>query len=297
MKRKIDLLLKKHYFDAILLDSPIMGYYVLNTNTPKIVEVVDSIGILNNGLILEKTITRRIIKYLIYLTYKDISKCYGKFDILVTATEDERNKILLYSHNKNILVCPFGVEIDTTYNTIDEDYPSIIFIGNLSSPFNQESVRNIYNNIYPIIKKLYPKLKFYILGKDPSREIIDLAKDNSVLVTGYVDDVRPYLRRASVVVLPIHGYGIKTRILEAMSTGRAVITSSQAVKWLNAKNWVEIIIADSLDEYISAIDLLLKDKTLRNEIGANARQLVQEQYSWETMIRWLNDVISDLANE
>lgn len=115
----------------------------------------------------------------------------------------------------------------------------------------------------------FKEMHLEIFGKEPSKEILKLARDNSVVVTGYVEDMRPYLARASVITLPVHGFGIKTRILEAM--GKPVVTSSAGIHGINVTPEENIIIADDPKEFAKRVIELLNDEKLRNRIGANAR--------------------------
>lgn len=297
MEKKIAKILKNGHFDIIFVDSPTMSYYVSDVHIPKVVEIVDSIQITYDQYKIEKNILNKLIRFLIYRTHKNLIKYYNKFDRCITVTEDDKKNILSYSPNLDILVCPFGVEISKEFNHIEEDFPSIMFVGNMGIIFNQESAMYVYNEIYPKIRRIYPNIKLYIVGKDPSKEILDLANDESVIVTGYVDDIRPYLARASVVVLPIHGYGMKTRILETMAMGKPIITSSEGIHGINVTPEENIIIADEAKEFAKRVVELLKDEVLRNRIGANARKLMEDEYSWEKMTDMLNEVFHKVVNK
>jgi len=83
-----------------------------------------------------------------------------------------------------------------------------------------------YSEIYPIVRKRYPEITFYIVGNDPHPEIQKLSKDPSVVVTGFVEDIRLYLPKSSVFVCPyIYGSGMKNKVLEAMAMGKPVVST------------------------------------------------------------------------
>ena len=297
MYNKIKKIIQENDIDIIYVDSPTMAYYVYNIKIPKLVEILDSANITHDAYKREKRIPNRLLKYFIYIMHKNTTKLYDKFDACITVTEEEKEKLQSYSHNANILVCPFGADIISEYDNIVEVYPSILFLGNMGSPFNQESALYIYNKIFPNLKRAFPSLKFFIVGKDPSKELLNISIDESVVITGYVDDIHPYIAKASVIVLPIHGYGIKTRILEIMGMGKAIVTSPESIKWLRAESGKDIVTASNSNEYIYEISRLLEDGNLRKEIGYNARCLVTKTYSWDSISNWLENLMAYYSNK
>jgi glycosyltransferase involved in cell wall biosynthesis len=145
---------------------------------------------------------------------------------------------------------------------------------------NIDAVQYFVSSIYPIIKEKYPSSKLAIVGRNPTKSIKELADNNkSIVVTGTVDDIRPYLRKASVMVVPLRaGGGTRIKIYEAMASGVPVVSNQLAQKdWLwNNKN---ILIGDSPKDF--AVKTL---KILNNElpeISSNARRLVEENFSWK----------------
>ena len=218
MQEAIDTRIRDSDFDVLYVDSPPMAYYASRVSLPKVIEVLDSVQIYYDGYLSETNLFKKIKMYLLYLQAKSLTKEYTHFDRCITVTKEDARNLLKYEGDLNIAVIPFGVTVSPLNTSPGEDYPSILFIGNLGSKFNQDSAKYIYNDIFSSIRAKYPDLKYYIVGKDPSDEIKQLAQqDPQVTVTGYVEDIKPHVLRASVIVLPVHGYGIKTRILEVMA--------------------------------------------------------------------------------
>ena len=298
MQKKVrELLTRTKKFDVIFVDEPSMLYYVSNVGIPKVLEVWAVSLSERDAYFHEKIIFKKLYKLLSYLKMKNYEKSYEKFDVCIAPTEQERDILNSYLPNLNISVIPFGINTDMKSEDFEQDFPSVLFLGSLGSIYNQRSILYFYNEIFPVIKEKIPNLKLYIVGKEPSKEILKLAVDNSVIVTGYVEDVRPYLARASVITLPVHGYGIKTRVLEAMAMGKPVVTSSEGIHGIDVTPRENIIIADDSKEFARRVIELLNDKELRNRIGANARKLMEEEYSWEKMTDMLNDVFQKVVNK
>ena len=291
MQRKINELLKTKVFDIIFVDDPCMLSYVSDASLPKILTEVGNIPeIHREAYKIEKNILKKLNRLLLYRVAKNYEKSYEKFDMCITVTEQQKDILESHLSNLNISVIPFGINTNLKLEDFERDLPSLLFLGTLSSVFNQQSVLYLYNEIYPLIKEKIPNIKLYIVGRDPSEEILKLTTDTSVIVTGYVKDISSYLARASVVTLPIHGYGIKTRLLEAMAMGKPVVISSAGIHGIAVTPEENIIIADDPKEFARRVIELLNDEALREKIGANARKLVEEEYSWEKMADMLNEV-------
>ena len=296
MQRRVDELLKKE-FDIIFVDTPYMPSYVSNTRLPKVLEVIDVPRVYYNQFKYTKNFIKRIHYLLLYFISKKYEESYEKFSMCITPTEQERGILNSKLQNLNISVIPFGVNMDFRIEDFKQDFPSLLFFGCLFDIFNQRSILYFYNEIYPLIKEKIPNVKLFIVGKKPSKEILKLSADKSVIVTGYVEDVRPYLARASVITLPfVEGYGIKTRILEAMAMGKPMVVSSGGIHGINVTPEENIIIADEPEEFARRVIELLNDKQLREKISANARKLMEEEYTWEKMTDKLNDVLQKVIN-
>ncbi len=292
LQKRVNELIKKDKFDVIYVDNPTMLFYASAIDLPKVLEIwtvtQTHYEAYKNH---EKKLHKKIYRWLLYFEAKNFEKKYVNFDICVAPTENDKAIISSYLKNLEISVIPFGIDSYSGLDDYKEDFPSLLFLGNMGSVYNQRSVLNIYHNIYPSIKEVFPQVKLFVVGKDPSQEIIQLARDKSVIITGYVENIRPYLARASIVTLPIHGYGIKTRVLEAMSAGKPVITSSQGIYGISAKPGENIIVTDNKDDFKEKVIELLKNEQLRKNIGVAARKFIEEEYTWEIMSDKLNDVL------
>lgn len=298
MQRKIKELLKTEEFDIVFVDDPFMLSYALNINLPKILtEVGNTPQIHHEAYKIEKNILKKIYRLLLYFIAKNYERNYEEFDMCIVVTKQQKDILESHLPNLNISVIPFGVNTDSKSKDFEQNFPSLLFWGSLDSIFNQCAILSFYKETYPLIKEKIPNTKLYIVGRNPSKEILKLAADKSVIVTGYVEDVRPYLAHASVITLPIHGFGIKTRLLEAMAMGKPVAISSAGIRGIGVTPEKDIILADDPKEFAERVVELLNDEELRNRIGANARKLMEEEYSWEKMAEMLNEASQKVVNE
>jgi len=121
-----------------------------------------------------------------------------------------------------------------------------------------------------------------VVGRNPYPALIELSKrDSAVIVTGRVDDVRPYMERASVYVVPLRiGGGTRLKIFEAMAMERPLVSTTIGAEGLPLTNEVELLVADTPETFAAAVVRVLSDETLRTTLAQQAATLVRTQFGW-----------------
>ncbi|MBD5281038.1 MAG: glycosyltransferase [Bacteroides sp.] len=156
---------------------------------------------------------------------------------------------------------------------------NIIFVGKMSYEPNIVAVNYFAKKIFPHIRRLHPTIKFYIIGANPDSRVLRLSEIDGIEVTGYVETLEPYFQTSTIVVAPmLTGAGIQNKIIQAMSYGCCVATSSIGAEGLTIEDG-EIAIYNSEEEWISGLILLLSDSNLRRRMGNNARKYVMNHLS------------------
>ncbi len=134
------------------------------------------------------------------------------------------------------------------------DAETIVFSGKMSFHANISMAQYLVAEIMPRIWKIRPGARLYIVGKDPSGDIKRLAKNPLITVTGTVPDIRPFLWRATVAVVPLlYGAGIQNKILEAMATATPVVTTCKALVALQVRSGEQLFASDDPDEFSQAV--------------------------------------------
>ena len=130
-------------------------------------------------------------------------------------------------------------------------------------------------------RKKYPKVKMTFVGTAPPKEIADTARmDGQVRVTGFVDDIRPYIDEAAVMVVPIRiGSGTRLKILDAMAMGKAIVSTSVGCEGINVNNGKNILIADDPEDFANKTIELLRNQDMRVNLERNALELAKT-YDW-----------------
>ena len=199
-----------------------------------------------------------------------------------------------------------SVPVHVTPNGVDAAYfapldlpeqpETIIFTGAMSFPPNVTAVLHFYHNILPLIRRELPNVRFVIAGRDPAPSIAALASDPFVTITGFVDDMRPWLARANLMICPmVMGSGIKNKVLEALAMSRPVVATTMGVEALEVSSGHELVIADTAEAFAAATLALLRDAAARRRMGAAGRELVLRRYTWGACAASYDAIYSQLA--
>jgi sugar transferase (PEP-CTERM/EpsH1 system associated) len=226
-------------------------------------------------------------------------KVYNKYKAYITTSDNEKLNMKDYLKNVQIKVISNGVDINY-YNSIQRtDFdPKVIYTGWFGYYPNVDAAMDFANNIFPLAKEKIPDLKFYVAGKMPSKELYKLQYTEGVIVTGYVDDMREYVKNSDALVVPLKvGGGTRLKILEAMSMGVPVISTSLGAEGLRVTDGKDILMANTKEEFAEKINLVINDKMFAHKISENARKLVEEEYTWEKIGDELNDFLEEFVNE
>lgn len=161
--------------------------------------------------------------------------------------------------------------------------PSLVFTGDMSYAPNRDAAYFLIDEILPRLDPAHaPHL--YLVGQRPCARLQNLAMPN-VTVTGFVDDLRPYLAGATAYVSPLRfGSGIKNKVLEAMAMGKVVIGTPVSFEGIACAPGQDCILAGtSAASFAQEIDQVLRQAAQREEMGRRARALVEEHYSWDSI--------------
>ena len=156
----------------------------------------------------------------------------------------------------------------------------LVFTGAMDYWPNVDAVIWFAESVLPGLRRTHPDLEFYIVGGSPTRAVRQLERQPGVKVTGRVPDVRPYLQHSLAAVAPMRiARGVQNKVLEGMAMARPVLVSSKGLEGIAAKDGVEILLADSPDDYARLVGELLAGK--HPGLGERARRCVQRNFNWD----------------
>jgi glycosyltransferase involved in cell wall biosynthesis len=212
----------------------------------------------------------------------------------VTLSDEDRAEYLRICPEANVATVPNGADLEYWVPAGHPPEPaSIIYFGNLSWPPQADAALFFHDQILPRVRAEVPEARFSIVGQGPPEAIRRLASDR-VTVTGYVDDIRPYVERATVVVLPLRvGAGTKHRVFQALAMTKPVVCTPVAAEGIALTHGETALIASEPEAFAQATVSLLKDGQLSQRLGEQGRALVREQYDWRQIYKRLEDVFQD----
>lgn len=222
-------------------------------------------------------------------------KMLKKFDHIIITSEAERKEIIRLDNSLNISTVPNGVDTEYFAPQGSIKHPRrFIFNGKMSYSPNAQAAMWFAENVFPEIRSKLPDAEFSIVGSDPPAQVEKLSSVDGITVTGYVDDIRPYLDSASVAVAPMQvAVGIQNKVLEAISMGLPVITSRIASRAFK-QDCPGIIEADTTDDVIREALKLAQRPELAAEIGCKGREEVTQNFSWKSSVDKLEHLYEEL---
>lgn len=186
----------------------------------------------------------------------------------------------------NVQVVPNGVDLDecSVQPATEVVASNVLFVGSMDWRANQDAVRWYLNEIHPLVRSL-TDYRLWLIGRNPPGWLIEEAKESgNVVVTGEVPDVKPYLARSSIVIVPLRvGGGSRLKILEAFACGRPVVSTTVGAEGLEIEPGRDLHLADEPQEFAEAVNRLLRDPLQRADLVHAARQLVEARYGWDTI--------------
>jgi len=228
---------------------------------------------------------------------KEMGRC---FSAVVSVSESDKSVLTHDFGMTNVHVVPTGV--DTNHYVplgLPEEPLTLVFVGAMDWLPNEDGIVWFIRDVWPLIKGKLPLVKLNVVGRNPSRKLVEAARRASgITVTGRVPDVRPYIDRHCVYVVPLRiGGGTRIKIYEAMAMGKAVVSTSVGAEGLPLKSGEHLVLADTKEDMANAITWLLTDDEARRRIEKAARTFVEVNMSWDRASRIFGDFCIDTISK
>lgn len=203
-------------------------------------------------------------------------------DAMWVVSEAERQVLAEIAPDINVEVISLIHDVEKTeIGRLERD--GIVFIGNFLHPPNADAVRFFIGDILPLVRKQLGNVKFSIIGANPPKELKKYAKTiNNLEVTGFVDDITPYLNNAVLSVAPLRfGAGVKGKISSSMSIGLPVVTTSVGAEGMNISHHENAMIGDDAASFANSIIELYQDHGLWEKISQNGYSNIDSLFSFD----------------
>ncbi|HLX12870.1 MAG TPA: glycosyltransferase, partial [Bacteroidota bacterium] len=298
MRRVLDDVLRMQEFDFVLAEFSMMGWYDLNT---KAIKLLDAHNIEHDTYLRLSEHARGWIRRAHYLTeYKKLLsqeiKSWRKQDAILVTSERDADVLQRLVPEAIEYVVPNGVDTSYFYpsDATEEPY-TLVFTGLMKYVPNYDGMLYFLDEIFPLILREIPSAKLYIVGGFPPKELERRASPN-VIITGYVEDVRPYIWRAKAYIVPLRmGGGTRLKVLEAMAMKKIVIGTSIGCEGIDVTSGDSALIADDPKQFAATVVEVLRNPARVETIAANGFEIAKRKYDWKHIGTTIEDILQRLA--
>ncbi len=219
-----------------------------------------------------------------------------RYDAVAAVSEQDAEAIRKRFRVRDVFAVPTGVDFDFfspmaegTVGKLPRDAHDLVFTGSMDWMPNEDAILYFAEEILPRIASRVPEVKVTVVGRNPTPKLQALAKrEPKIVLTGRVDDVRPYIDRSAVYIVPIRvGGGTRIKIYEAMGMARAVVSTTIGAEGLPLENGKEIVLADDPGRFADEVVRLMNDDPAREQIERDSRKAVVERFGWDGATRAL----------
>jgi polysaccharide biosynthesis protein PslH len=291
-------------FDCIIVSCSSMAQYVLSSSAvPKVIDFIDvdsekwRLYAQHRAFPLSFIYsheTERLASYEENLTVL--------FDHSILCSTQEAETLRTRVKERPVSVIPNGVDLEyfsPSSISVERNEARVVFTGVMDYFPNIDAVQFFCREIFPLVRRELPSTQFYVVGRNPTRQVRELGKQANVIVTGMVPDIRPYVTQARVSVAPFRlARGVQNKILEAMAMGIPVVGSTEAFKGSVATEQDGIRIGDDPRSFAQhVISFLQGDGTLRRQAARQARAYVERHHRWEDQGAKLEHLIEEVVRQ
>ncbi len=213
------------------------------------------------------------------------SQFSSRFDGVLTVSEEDARIFKTEMNLTNVLgFVPTGVDLDyfQSLPRTPSSVPTVVFMGSMDWYANVDGVKWFVDAVWPLVQSKIPQARFIVVGRKPPAEILALATSGrNIEVTGTVPDVRPYLRGADVVVVPLRiGGGTRLKIYEAMAAEVPVVSTRIGAEGLDVEDGRHVLLADTAEDTAAKVLQVLLTPSFGADLARNALEEVARPCSW-----------------
>lgn len=286
MEDTLQRLLEANDYDIFQVEFSSMGHYNLETDAVRVLDAhnVEYDNFRRMSKLEWSGLRKKFYQREYEKSFHEEIQAFRKHDALFVTSERDGKLIAKDVPETPQFVIPNGV--DTNYfksKNVPEEEFSIVFTGAMKYVPNYDGMIYFLDEIFPIIKKRIPQAKVYIVGSNPP-PILKAYQSDSVTITGFVDDVRPYIDKASVFVVPLNmGSGTRLKVLEALSMQKPVVSTSIGCEGIDVVDGEHLLIRDDPSLFAESVIELFTNQNKRQKLISNGYQLMMNKYDWKVI--------------
>ena len=295
MFERIKKLTRDEHFDVAYFHLLVTAQYfdAVNNKTLKVIDFTDAISLyLSRYLELINNFFKKIIYKIELKRTLQYETIANNFNTLFVCSNADKQFLLKRNINTNIKLLLNGVDIESfNYIQTEPDPNRIIFVGNMEYFPNIDAVLYFSKEILPIVLRKNPLVKFFIIGKGISKEIIAL-QNNNTIVKGFVEDLRKEYLISKVNVAPLRlGAGFPNKIIESLILGVPTVASNISVEGLPDELKEFVLTANDPEQFAEKILFLLEDNRLKLKLVNEGIEKIKQNLSWENIVNCFEDYL------
>lgn len=291
MQSAIDQVTRHIHFDMILFEFPMLGQFRFPES---IARIMDSHNVEYHLLKRMSEVKQDPFRKMFYqresgkIQLEERSIASSQDALFVTSSSDA----LLFDElvpDVPKIVIPNGVDtnfytpFETRRPASKETTSTLVFSGMMGYVPNYDGMLYFIDEILPLIQQKRPSVRLRIVGKNPP-EILKRKKNALIEITGFVEDVRPYIHQSDIYVVPLRmGGGTRLKILQAMAMKIPIVSTTIGAEGLDAEDGVHLLLRDKPEDFANAVTELIENPTLRERLAENAYEFVREEYDWQVI--------------
>jgi glycosyltransferase involved in cell wall biosynthesis len=284
-RSRLRAILAGNRFDLVHADSlDLSGYFALCRDIPLICVHHDAQSTLLRRRAQHETkpLRRAYTALQARLMAREERRWCPRVALNVAVSEPDRDSLAREAPGGSFTVVPNGVDLDAFQPSCYGDAEGMVFVGGSSWFPNADAMQHFCTAILPLVRRAQPVAEMTWVGRTTQEEREGFAERFGVRVTGYVADIRPFVRGAACYVVPIRiGAGTRIKILDAWAMGKAVVSTSIGCEGLRTVDGENILVRDEPHAFAEAVNLVLCDRDLRARLGEAARATVEAYYGWD----------------
>ena len=286
MRQKLADLCAREPYDVIQVETSQLASFDFDRRSVLVVTEHDIVyELLYRMYQTESSIVRRAYNWMEFVKFKrDEIGTWRSAGAVVTTSARERHIVQELAPGTPVLVAPNAVDVDYFQPSSEPtDANAIVMTGFMKTRPNIDAALYFVEKVFPHILAARPQMVFYLVGGGAPDEIKRLAGPH-VIVTDTVPDVRPYVRKSAVFVVPLRmGGGTRLKVLEALSMKKPLVSTSLGCEGIDVTHREHLLIADEPVAFADAVLELLDNSALAARLANHGHELVTHQYQWKAV--------------
>lgn len=301
VRRQILRRLEGERYDALLIHYWYFGY-LFSELPPRILKIIDTHYVVQENLenldyYKRHRFQRLLLKRELRHSLAQERKYLRQADLVVVNSARQKTLIHNWDPSIRVNVTINGQDLAPYLEFHAQEPPkqALLFYGALSNQFNRMALERILSGILPQLRNSLPNLKLYVVGSRPPQDILGRYNRENVVVTGFVEDIRPVVTQCRVLLLPLStGSGFRGRIVETMALGIPVVGTSNALQSIGFEDGREGFVRESDADMCERVLQILADDELYMELSEHCREFSRHHFSLEVTFGKLAELLGEL---